>query len=114
MALPERPLEMTCTDTIEEVVRRIAGAVSPEKIITLRLNGARRHGPDSDLDLLVIKSGDFATVNSRGASIAPGKRLFQVDIVVAAPEEVACYRDEPCLAIYPALREGYVVYDAAA
>jgi hypothetical protein len=33
-----------------------------------------------------------------------------VDVVVVTPEEVARYRDTPCLVICPALREGKVVY----
>jgi hypothetical protein len=43
-----------------------------------------------------------------------GRRNFGVDITVVTPEEVEKYRDEHCLVIHPALREGKVIYDAAA
>lgn len=32
--------------------------------------------------------------------------------MVVTPEDVEHYRDTPCLVIYPALREGKVVYAA--
>jgi hypothetical protein len=35
-----------------------------------------------------------------------------VDVVVVAPEEVERYGDSPYVVIYPALREGKVVYGA--
>lgn len=35
-----------------------------------------------------------------------------VDVIVATPEEVERYKDAFCLVIYPALREGIVVYSA--
>jgi hypothetical protein len=35
-----------------------------------------------------------------------------VDVVVVTPEDVERYRDSFALVIYPALREGKVVYDA--
>jgi len=39
---------------------------------------------------------------------------FAIDVTVATPEEVERYRDDFCLVLYPALREGKVVYDAHA
>jgi hypothetical protein len=62
---------------------------------------------------LVVKSGRFQRGrlvdaiyrNLRGAG-AP------VDVIVVTPEEVERYRDDPCLIIAPALKEGKVVYAA--
>jgi hypothetical protein len=68
---------------------------------------------NSDVDLLVIKSGDFHRghlteeiyMNLFGVGQA-------VDIVVVTPEDVAQYRDSPALIIRPALEEGKIVYAA--
>jgi hypothetical protein len=67
--------------------------------------------PNSDVDLLVIKGGKY----DRG-KVTTGvyRHLYgadaAVDVVVVTPEEVERYRDTPCLVVYPALREGRVVY----
>lgn len=70
-------------------------------------------GPNSDVDLLVIKSGahrlDLAGeiyLNLHGVDEA-------VDIVVVTPEDIERYRDSFAMVIYPALKEGKVVYDAS-
>ena len=88
-------------------------AAKPEKIVLLGSAARGEMGPDSDLDLLVIKRGKFnrdrVTVTiyyTRARQGAP------VDIVVVTPEEVELYRDTHCLVICPALKEGIVVYEA--
>ena len=68
---------------------------------------------DSDVDLLVIKGGNFHRgrlteeiyMNLFGVGQA-------VDIVVVTPEDVERYRDSMALIIRPALEEGKVVYAA--
>jgi uncharacterized protein len=102
-------------DALETVVRRIVDSVQPERIILFgsAARGAMR--PGSDLDLLVIKSGDYHHVEvAQRIYMALGRRDFAVDITVATPEEVEKYREEYCLVLYPALREGKVIYDAQA
>ena len=70
-------------------------------------------GPNSDYDFLVIKAGKF---NRRRVEDAISEHLSgkqaAVDVVLVTPEEVERYRDAFCLVIYPALREGRVVYEA--
>ena len=69
-------------------------------------------GPNSDVDLLVIKSGanrlDLMGEiyrNLRGVGEA-------VDVIVATPEDVERYRNSHPVVIAPALKEGKVVYAA--
>ncbi len=102
---------------LAEVVRRIVEAAQPDKIILFGSAARGRLGPNSDLDLLVIKSGKF---NRDRLTTAVYRALrgvrAAVDVVIVTPEEVERYRDTPCLVICPALREGKVVYadDASA
>ena len=74
---------------------------------------AARQGPDSDLDLLVIKPGRYhrgrLTEEIYLSLIGVGQA---VDVVVVTPEDVDRYRDALGLVIAPALREGRVVYAA--
>jgi uncharacterized protein len=98
---------------LADVVRRVVEAARPDKIILFGSAARGEMGPDSDLDLLVIKGGKFhhwrllTTIyrHLRDTEAA-------VDVVLVTPDEVERYGDSPFLVIGPALREGKVVYGA--
>jgi len=100
-------------EILADVVRRIVEAADPDKIILFGSAARGEMGPDSDLDLLVIKGGKFnksrltTTIcrHLRGSDAA-------VDVVVVTPDEVERYGNSPYLVIYPALKEGKIVYGA--
>ncbi|MBI3078694.1 MAG: nucleotidyltransferase domain-containing protein [Deltaproteobacteria bacterium] len=99
-------------EVLDEIIRRIVEVAKPEKIIMFGSAARGEMGPNSDVDLLVIKSGANRLeltgqiyMNMHGVGQA-------VDIVVVTPEDVERYRDSFALVIYPALREGKVVYAA--
>ncbi len=97
---------------LANVVKRIVEAAKPEKIVLFGSAARGTMGPDSDLDLLVIKGGKF---NRDRVTVAIYRNLsgeVGVDAVVVTPEEVERYRNSHCLVICPALREGKVVYEA--
>ena len=82
----------------------------PEKIILFGSAAREEMGPDSDVDLLVVKAG----VHRRNTARIIRRSLFGIgvplDIVVVTPEDIERYGDCPALIIEPALREGRVVY----
>jgi predicted nucleotidyltransferase len=94
-------------------VRRIVQAARPDKIILFGSAARGEMGPDSDVDLLVIKHGRFNhwRLTTEIYRHLRGKGA-PVDVVVVTPEEVERYRDSRYLVIQPALREGKVVYGA--
>ena len=100
-------------ETLKEIVRRIVEVAAPDKIILFGSAARDRMGPDSDVDLIVIKGGEYHRgrlteeiyMNLFGAGQA-------VDVVVVTPEDVERYRDSRALVIRPALEEGKVVYAA--
>lgn len=98
---------------LADIIRRVVEAAQPDKIILFGSAARDEMGPDSDYDLLVIKGGKFnrERLTTRIYQNLWGKGA-PVDIVVVTPEEVKRYGDSPCLVIYPALREGKVVYGA--
>lgn len=97
---------------VQEIVRRIVEAVAPEKIILFGSAARGEMGPDSDLDLLVVKSCE----DRRETARAIRRRLLGIgvakDIIVATPEDIEEYRDVPGLIFRTALREGRVIYPA--
>src|SRR5208282_1700256 len=99
---------------LAEIVQRVVEAAQPEKIVLFGSAARGEMGPNSDIDLLVIKGGKFNPwrVLTKIHRQLPGTAA--VDVVLATPEDVERYRDTHCLVICPALREGKVVYDAQA
>jgi predicted nucleotidyltransferase len=100
-------------ETLREIIRRIVQVARPEKIILFGSAARGQMGPHSDVDLLVIKRGEFDQsrlvgdiyVNLHGVGQA-------VDVILVTPEQVERYRNTHCLIIAPALREGKEVYHA--
>ncbi len=97
---------------LAEIVRRVVEAVAPEKIVLFGSAARGEMGPDSDLDLLVIKSG----VHRREAARTIGRRLIGVpipiDVIVATPEDLSRFGDSIGMIYRPALREGRTVYSS--
>ncbi len=95
---------------LDEIIRRIVEVAQPEKIILFGSAARGEMGPNSDIDLLVVKSG----VHRRRLAQAIYMNLFgvgiAVDVVVVTPEDIEEYKDSFALVIEPALREGKVVY----
>ena len=100
-------------EVLAEIVRRIVQIAAPERIILFGSAARGEAGRGSDLDLLVIKPGQFhrgrLTEEIYLNLIGVGQA---VDVVVVTPEDVDRYRDAPGLVIAPALREGRVIYAA--
>lgn len=72
-------------------------------------------GPHSDVDLLVIKRGEFDAGRLVGDIYMHLHGVGQaVDVILVTPEQVERYRNTPYLVIAPALREGKEIYRARA
>ena len=99
---------------LADIVQRVVRAADPEKIILFGSAARGTMGPNSDLDLLVIKGGKFDRHRVTTAIYRNMSGAIGIDAVVVTPEEVERYRDTHCLVICPALKEGKVVYDAKA
>jgi predicted nucleotidyltransferase len=99
-------------ETLNEIVRRVVETAQPEKIILFGSAARGEMGPNSDVDLLVIKGGvDSLELMTRIYSNLYGV-AEAVDVVVVTPETVQRYRNTHALVIKPALDEGQVVYVA--
>jgi predicted nucleotidyltransferase len=100
-------------DALAEIIRRIVRVAAPERIVLFGSAARGEQGPDSDLDLLVIKPGRYHRGRLTDAIYRSLIGVGQaVDVVGVTPEDVDRYRDALGLVIAPALREGRVVYAA--
>lgn len=100
-------------EVLDEIIRRIVQVAKPEKIIMFGSAARGEMGPNSDVDLLIIKSGAdtldlmgqiYRNLHGVGAA---------VDAIVVTPEDVERFKDSHALVIKPALREGKPVYEAS-
>lgn len=99
--------------TLDDIIHRIVEVAQPDRIILFGSAARNEMDANSDVDLLVIKSGQFHRgrlteeiyMNLFGVGQA-------VDVVVVTPEDVARYRDSFAFVIRPALEEGRLVYAA--
>ena len=99
-------------DILADTIKRVVEAAQPEKIVLFGSAARGTMGPDSDLDLLVIKSGKFNRDRVTRDVYRNMSGEIGVDAIVVTPEEVERYRNSFCLVICPAMREGKVVYEA--
>lgn len=101
------------TERLQEIVRRIVEVAAPQKIIMFGSATRGDMGPNSDVDLLVVKAGSY----HRGRLV---EEIYlhlhgvgqPVDVVIVTPEEVERYRDSHAVVVGPAVRGGRVVYAA--
>ena len=81
---------------LADIVNRIVEAAEPEKIVLFGSAARGEMGPDSDLDLLVIKGGKFRRDRLTVAIYrALRGKDAAVDVVIVTPEEVERYRNWP-------------------
>jgi predicted nucleotidyltransferase len=98
---------------LTDIVDRVVRAAEPERIVLFGSAARGTMGPNSDVDLLVIKGGKFnrdRVTREIYRQLSGADAAF--DVVVVTPEEVERYRDSHCLVICPAMREGKIVYGA--
>ena len=97
---------------LNEVVRRVVDVADPQKIILFGSAARGAMGPNSDVDLLVVKEG----VHRRELAARIYENLWgvdaAVDVVVVTPDDIERYADSHAMVIKTALEEGRVVFEA--
>ena len=98
---------------LDEIVRRIVEVAQPDQIILFGSAARGEMGPDSDLDLLVVKAD---VPHRRRLGQAIHRNLFgvgvPVDIIVVTPEDIQAFQDKVGTIIGPAHKEGKLLYAA--
>ena len=92
---------------------RVVEVAKPEKIILFGSAARGDMGPNSDVDLLVVKRGKYNRSWLAGAIYMNLHGVGQsVDVIVVTPEDVERYGNTHCLIIKPAVQEGREIYHA--
>jgi uncharacterized protein len=96
---------------LDDIIERIVDASRPERIIMFGSAASGTMGKDSDIDLLVVKSG----VHRRKTTAEIYRRMkgagYPVDVIVAHPEDLDRFADAQSMVFQAAIRQGRIVYD---
>jgi predicted nucleotidyltransferase len=106
------PLIDPIESMIQEAVRRIVAVAAPERIILFGSAARGEMTPESDLDVLVIKSGAHRLHLTQDIYAALVGLNYSVDVIVATPEDIVRYGNSPALVFQSAMRDGRVVYES--
>ena len=102
-------------EVLDKIIQRIVDVAQPDQIILFGSAARDEMGPHSDVDLLVIKRGEFDAGRLVGDIYMHLHGVGQaVDVILVTPELVERYRNTPYLVIAPALREGKEISRARA
>ena len=102
-------------EVIDEIVRRVIEVAGPDRIILFGSAARGEMGPDSDLDFLVIKSGQYDHARLEGELYVAMKGVgLAADFILVTPQQVERYKKAKFLVIHPALNDGVEVYNRAA
>jgi len=99
---------------IDEIVRRIANAIHPLRVILFGSAARGEMGPNSDVDLLIVMpDGTRRRDASRKAFRALSGLGIAKDVIVVTENDLTNFGKNPSLVIKPALEEGREVYHVA-
>lgn len=108
---------MKATDNlIDEVVDIIASEATPEQIILFGSHAKGDATDESDVDLLVVESGEFGAGRSRRKELARLSKAvagfqFPIDILLYSKAEVERWKHSINNVVAHAIREGKVMYE---
>ena len=104
---------MLTEDTLQDIVDRIVKVADPDRIMLFGSAARGEMNSRSDVDLIVIKGGDYNHYKLIGLMHREMIEVEEsVDIILVRPEDVERYKDSPYLIIKSALEDGREIYPA--
>ena len=100
-------------EVLQEIVARVVQVAHPQRLILFGSAARGEMGPDSDVDILVVVQGpvhrrDLAGKIYRNLHGVP----VPVDVVIVTENDIREFANKIGTVLYPALKEGVVVYEA--
>ncbi len=100
--------------TLREIVSRLVAALDPDRIVLFGSLARGEAGPDSDVDLLLVKeSSELRHRRSIPAYNALAGLGIPADILWRTPAEIAEWSQVPNHVTTRAIQEGRVLYERA-
>ena len=102
------------TELLDEMTKRLAESIQPEKIYLFGSHAAGYASRDRDVDLLIVVPD---TRKSRHDMALKGRAslrdfIIPMDLVVCTHSEIEKWQDVKCTLIYTVMRKGKLLYDS--
>ena len=98
-------------EVLADVIERVVEVTSPERIVLFGSAARGEMGPNSDIDLLVVKDTTNRAKEVEGVYARLWGVEAAVDVVMVTPDDVARLETNHAYVVRPALQEGRVVYE---
>jgi predicted nucleotidyltransferase len=110
------PVWAITPEKIEQAVRKIVDFEQPKRVILFGSAARGETNINSDADFLVVTRGEVKSPRKESVLIRQALRglMMPMDILVISEERLRELADQPGLVYREALRNGKVVYEAAA
>lgn len=95
---------------IKAITDKIVSEFHPEKIILFGSHAWGKPGPDSDVDLLIIKKTDDTRRTAREIDGALFPRPFALDLIVYDPEQIGTRQEAGDAWLNDILVKGKILY----
>lgn len=95
---------------IQEVADKIVREFQPEKIILFGSWAWGKPGPNSDVDIFVVKKTDNTRITAREIDGSIFPRPFPLDVIVYSPEQVERRNKRADFFIRDILTKGKILY----
>jgi predicted nucleotidyltransferase len=97
---------------LDEIMGRIVEVAQPEQVLIFGSTARGTMGLHSDPDILIIKTGRYNPRKVAGLIYQRMRGIARaIDLVIVTPRQVKENGNSPFSVLYPALREGRVVYE---
>jgi uncharacterized protein len=99
-------------NVIKKIIKAVLQVIVPEKIILFGSQARGQAGPNSDYDILIIKSGIKNKLNIEQDIYEKIIGIDEsIDILVKTPENIDSDKNKTGSFIFRALKEGIVIYE---
>ena len=99
-------------EELKRVISHIKKIAQPDQIILFGSAGRRTATPNSDLDILIVKKGEYNPRELAGKIYLSMEDVdVPVDLLIVTPDQLNQYQKSTWSVLYPALQEGKVMYE---
>jgi predicted nucleotidyltransferase len=100
---------------LNQLIERVTGRFTPQKIILFGSQADGRAGPDSDIDLIIVLDTDVSTRQKAGEiDLLMADRVIPMDILVVTPKQYERGKKIKGTIVHQAEQQGKVIYERVA
>jgi len=99
---------------LEEITKRLAEAIQPERIYLFGSHAAGNANQDSDVDLLIVVPDTNQSHHDLALKGRANLRdlMIPMDLIVCTHSEIEKWQNVKCTLIYTVMRKGKLLYES--